>query len=115
MDIFDIFALLPIGPVGRDSGETRTTEENLVGGLCRVVFPIVNFCLVLFTGVWRHLAIAAFVLPLVYTAASVLFCRLVGSSGSWTFRVAFSCAVMCFIAGGAALLLAVFMDFFRAF
>ena len=114
MDIGDWLDFFPIGPPG-PPGRDRAPEDQAAAGIGTAIFPIVDFLLVLFTGLWRHPAIALAVLPALFSGISFLLCRMLRVGPGWTLVVILGTAAMCAVAGGAAFLLAIFGSFFSGF
>jgi hypothetical protein len=113
MDFFDFFALFPIGCGG--SSRERSSEENLSGGIALTVFPLLDFMIVLFAGAWRDEALAFFLLPALFTWATVILSKLLETSGAWTATTAIGCALMCLVASGIGGMLAGLASFFSSF
>ena len=113
MDIGDLFfAFLPpdAGGSRRDSSPAEQWSAAVGCG----VFPIADFALVLFAGAWRHFAVAM-LLPVAFTAISVLVSRRLGTGTGATVRVALGCVMLCVLASAFAFLLALFGSFYSGF
>jgi hypothetical protein len=114
MSFFDLLALLPFD-LPSSGSRPREPGEGISGALALAVFPAADFAIVLFGPAWTGLAVPTLVVPAAFTGVSVLVTRLLGTSVSWTVRVAVGCAALCFVASGFAFLLRVFASFYSSF
>jgi hypothetical protein len=115
MDLGDLFNFLPIAPGGAVRRE-RSPAEQLCAGLAMFGLPLVGGCLVFFARLGlHHSAIALFVLPLALAGVACLVCIRLRTPGGSTVLNTAGCALMSFVWCGGALLLDVFVGFFRAF
>src|SRR5205085_4600366 len=105
------FPIGPPGPPGRD----RSAEDQAASAVGMALFPIIAFVLVLFTGLWRHTAIALVALPCLFAGLTLLLCRVLRVGAGWTAVATLGSAVACAVAGGVAFLLGVFGSFFSGF
>ena len=112
MDLFDLFAVLPLDWAGGTPPSKRSFPGNLVGFVSLTLFPLLAFVIVLFGPLGTTLVV---VLSAAFAVASLLLARLTGSSTASALVMALTCALMCMIAGGIAFLLAVFASFYSAF
>jgi hypothetical protein len=114
MMFLDLLGMLPFDPPQAGSRQ-RLPSENLTGALSLTIFPGVDFLIVLFGDVWMSLAVPFVILPLAFTAASVLLTRLLHTRATWTVGVALGCAAMCLTASGFALVLTAFTSVYSGF
>jgi hypothetical protein len=113
MDFFDFLAFFPIGAGG--SSRDRPPEENVSQGVALTVFPILDFVIVLFAGVWKDATVSFIVLPAAFTLVSVLLSRRLEVGGGFTAVTAIGCAIFCLLASGIGGLLGGFASFFSTF
>jgi hypothetical protein len=110
VDIFDLFATLDVP--GTRPRDRRETAAAAIGALA---FPLLDFAIVLFAGAYTRPVLALVVLPVLFTAASAMVCRLLQLSGAATLRTTLACVVMCFLASAAGFLLGVISSFYSGF
>lgn len=114
MDLLDVFFALPADPpTGR--GRSRTAEERLSGGVGMGLMPVVCLCVVLFTGLWEHPAIAVGALPALAAMGAAFLARALGTRIRWVVVCGLGSFATCFMASGMAFLLALFASFFTMF
>jgi hypothetical protein len=114
MDFLDFTNLLPVSLPGEPS-RRQTPEENLTGALGLIVFPAIDFLIVLFGNLYEHSLVAMVVLPATFTLATFLLCRRVETSTAWTVSTTLGCALLCLVTSGVAFLMGLFFSFFSAF
>jgi hypothetical protein len=113
MDFFDIFSVFPPSLPG--SASRRSPREDLAGAFGLMLFPMLDFFIVLFAELYKHPTVAGVVLPVGFGATSVLLCRLLRISTGWTLVVSLGCVALCLVGSMSALLLGVFMSIFSTF
>jgi hypothetical protein len=55
------------------------------------------------------------VLPAAFTAAALALCLRLRTRTAWTVQVSLACAIQCWIASGAAVLMGTFASFYSGF
>jgi hypothetical protein len=113
MDLFDFFPVVPPGGPG-DSRE-RSPGHQLASGVGSLLFPAVNFIIVLVAGFAHDGRIALVLMPLVSGVLLFVLARRFSVGVGWSLVLALCCAAFCFVASACALFLVGFMQFFRTF
>lgn len=114
MDLFDLFPIVPPSIPDPTSGE-RAPGAQLVGALAAIIFPAIDFVLVLFGDLYIDFALAIAALPLFFAAIAGLISQRIGTTTGITVRVTLTCLLMCLVASGAAILLGTLMAFYSDF
>jgi|GraSoiStandDraft_4_1057263.scaffolds.fasta_scaffold135820_2 hypothetical protein len=112
MDPLDLLGLayLPMG--GRDAPDSPA--EAVAYALAALVLPLTLAALILFAGLWLHPE-ATLALATGFVVLSGLVARLLRVGTAAALRTIVACAISCFVWGGGAFLLAIFLGVFSAF
>jgi hypothetical protein len=113
MDIFDLFPMGGPGLPGERSA--KTPAEQLAAGSATLLFPTVNFLLVLLAGVAAHTTLALVVMPLASAVLLFVLARFLDVSVIRAVLFAMACAAICFTGNLGALLLAAIGQFYSGF
>jgi hypothetical protein len=114
MDFLDIFAVLPPNVPGATSRE-RSLQENIAGAVGLMIFPVLDFVIVLLARLYETPIVAGAVLPGAFASMSLILCGFLRVSRGWTIVVALGCLFLCLTASMAAMLLGVFVSIYSAF
>ena len=112
MDPLDLLglALVPMG--GREAPDSPA--EAVAYAVASLVLPLGLAALILFGGLWAHPE-AALALGAAFIVVSGLVARLLGAGTAAALRSVVACGISCFVWGGGAFLLAIFLGVFSAF
>jgi hypothetical protein len=114
MDIFDLLAAAPFDLPGMGSRD-RDPRENAVAGISLVGFPLVDFSVVLFAGVYSRPTLALLVLPLLFAAACAVLSRALRISLGAALKTTVGCALLCLLASIFASFLGAIASFYSGF
>jgi hypothetical protein len=114
MDFLDLIPIVPPGLPGERSSQL-TPSQRFGAGVASTLLPAVNFLLVLLTGFAAHVTTALVLMPLASAGLAYLVGRLLATPVAWALVFALGCGAFCFIGNSGALMLALFLQFFRDF
>src|SRR5919201_1566002 len=108
MSFLDLLAMLPFyWPLS--ASRERSPAENVIAALALVVFPALDFVVVLWGKLYEHTVIAI-ALPAAFAVAVAMLGRRLRASGGFTVGVSLGCGALCLLASGTATLIGIFVS-----